>query len=722
MLQKLLGPDGAVDDMKQSDTETVITKYEQLDEDSWVKTKEERMQSYLRDVEHYKDLDSSHSTSDIDGTIITAEICPLLEYDCDNKGNDNDNIPSLLLLDGRDCVTVQNAANNVFRLIDTDYQQHPSAIIGLNTTATNSGSCGYERLELQDMNNTNRYNDDDTPLQDLSELLLDDWSANNDYNITSPSTVHTPILTSPSTTKLDPTTSQPYTSQYSYSHHIPSSPHKSLPSQYDSCVTQRPVTTSLTGNTHNQPLLTANGSQQYSDWPASRYSTTLMEDQTGYITTTASHTGITTGQTGITTGQTGVTTGQTGITTGQTGITTGQTRPSTSNEGYIHCEDTHPFSTSDHTSLPPPLQSSSTNRRTSLPPLRSSCTSDHTSQPPPLRSFSNSGHTYLPPLRSSSTIDHISRPPPLKSSSTSGHTSLPLRSFSTSGHTSRPPPLQLSSTSDHTSLLPLRSSSTSGHISRPPPLQSSSTSGYITHVAPLRSPSQISSGISSPKSIGSMESVFGEYTVGVADSTHSNKRHLSDATSGISSPPSINSPHNDNNTFSFQLNHITNSTGYISDHHGNHRHSNSVQQPSLLNKSSSIAVTIPSLICGPTSTEPQSTQRPQYVIPSLLSSMNSTRPSLATDQYTSDNQSTTVPTINNALTVQTPVLAPVTHDCSDTSNNNIELTVSSCSDTGSYIESYSIDSMTSSFEELAVSLSINEPTVQYNDYLIDSTD
>ena len=834
--------------MKLADTETIITKCEQLESLEAVKV--ERLQSYLEDlinVSQYEDTDSCNSNKKIEVHVV-AEVSPLVEYECNENGKKimrrDTCIPNPSLLKERDYEAVQNATNSVFQLITvSDDYTHSSAVTGWNRM---SSSCSdYERHELQPLTHST-YHDLDTPLADLSSVEC--WSSLNpsSHDVSKAcrnSTTH-PIAPAVTSSANLAAKSEPRVSQYT----APLSPQSTVSPHPSHCTPQsRPLSLhpsvnsydrtpalstqfnnthqSTCGRKHSQPL--QNDSQ-----PTLQYSRQLPnQTRRPLISSTTNQTGTDgytmTGQTGITTSQTGitgVTTGQTGITPGQTGITgvaTGQTGVSWpsidhTSDGYIYCDEScppslqspprdghshpsslrspqshdghsHPSSlqspSHDGHSRPPSLQSPPRDGHSHPSSLRSPQSHDGHSHPPSLQSPSRDGHSRPPSLRSLFHDGHP-HPPSLQSPSRDGHSRPPsLRTLFHDGH-SHPPSLQSPSYDGHSHPPSLQSPSRDGH-SHPPSLQSPSRDGH-SRPPSLRSPSLISSGIASPKSAGSMDSVFGEYTVGVVDSTHYINRHYSDATSGIVSP-AINSPQiNNSSVFSFPPLSIPNTSpnGYTTPtngYYGNQQYRKvSFDQPhstisnmsnsqlfssrqltsntslshtslantSLANTSAKTPLVITSdylphttntvallqqhnastntaaplrRLSQPTAhtttTDATNSVKPcaqyksnsGYIVPSLLSTINS--PSTIVPTQTANSQQS-----EETITIDTELLSPQPTALS-CNGNLIESTASSFSD--SYIDSYSIGSTTSSLEELHQSLSNKEQPVLYNDYLID---
>ena len=294
---------------------------------------------------------------------------------------------------------------------------------------------------------------------------------------------------------------------------------------------------------------------------------------------------------------------------------------------------------------------------------------------------------------------------------------------------------------------------------------------YPSH--PARSPSRISSGISSPKSTGSFESVF-ESDPHTSPRSHSivgvATRHHSDATSGIGSPSHISPLGVNGNRFTFNthlssLSHAPNvldcynlplqgvphppirrrshdiaSNGYIQSSDVIARLSVSetpplspltpllpplpflttptpltalTPLPPPLSLPTSTVSRAPSILTPPPFRSPPSTFTSQstsnapciinplvtkhssYILPSLLSHVNNTTPTTATP------------------TIPPPTSAMINPTC----DGYERLSPSPSSD--GYSDSYSICSNTSSMEEFK--MEGNMGTVQHNDYLIDES-
>ncbi len=274
-----------------------------------------------------------------------------------------------------------------------------------------------------------------------------------------------------------------------------------------------------------------------------------------------------------------------------------------------------------------------------------------------------------------------------------------------------------------------------------------------------RSPSRISSGISSPKSTGSFESVF-ESDSHTSPRSHSivgvATRHHSDATSGIGSPSHISPLSFKENRFTFNTplshaprvlmdplqgvprppvrrrSHDIASDGYVQSSDGIARLSVSetppftpllVTTPTPLLLPTSTVSRAPSILTPPPFNSPPSTfpsqltsnvpcninplvtKQSSYVIPSLLSRVNSTTPTTATP------------------TIPPPTSAP-TNTTLKSLDGYVRLSPSpssssSCPDNDGYSDSYSICSNTSSMEELLRPGNEGLADVQYNDYMID---
>ena len=290
---------------------------------------------------------------------------------------------------------------------------------------------------------------------------------------------------------------------------------------------------------------------------------------------------------------------------------------------------------------------------------------------------------------------------------------------------------------------------------------------WSSAAAATRSPSRISSGISSPKSAGSFESVFDSGIAGSFQSGASKSRNYSDTTSGIGSPNSPQTNNSNKFTFSKPLPASYNtSPPYIKPpqtHHEEHiatdtrrLSTNSLCGPPLLPRLQSCqpkqrktsydshllqtaggGLTSPSLhgltspssmhsFCSSSSlSSPRySTPPPPPVFPSTTINTSCSRSSLNYNKSSAGQQQYyTVPSLlSHAKSTTTaseqyhcPPLAQDTHEQGKSTAEYKQLSRSNSTAS----ESYSIGSNTSSLEELAASLSISDrERTNYNNYLL----
>lgn len=179
---------------KDDDTGTVVTKYEELEN-----SKKETLLSYLRDVEAEAAMmatgkgDHDTPNKEVPHPLMHKdEIVVVAEVNIDSNHRDRKrkkrkdramankkkeesfataSIPSLSLLKGSDCETLQNASQSVFSLVEdswSDYQSHPLVGgAGLNQTSQplSLTPTHNEKHELKEINKSG-YEDMTTPTQE----------------------------------------------------------------------------------------------------------------------------------------------------------------------------------------------------------------------------------------------------------------------------------------------------------------------------------------------------------------------------------------------------------------------------------------------------------------------------------------------------------------------------------------------------------------------------